>query len=221
MGYFSSAIGRKQIMGVTGLVWAGFVLMHMAGNLLIVVGPTTYNKYGHAIVNNPLLYLAEAGLVITLLLHVYDGIMVTIRNKMARQSKYAMPTNGAKAARFQSKWMIFHGSIILVFIILHLAKFKYGPGLNEGYTVTVDGVQMRDLHRLITEVFRSPGYLAWYGFAMVIVGLHLSHGLYSSFASLGVYHPRFSPALSKIGYLYAAVVALGFIVPPIYVFLTN
>jgi succinate dehydrogenase / fumarate reductase cytochrome b subunit len=216
--YLSSAIGRKQIMGITGLVWSGFVLMHMAGNLLIVAGPNVYNKYGHAIVSNPLLYVAEVLLLVALIAHVIDGVLVTIKNKAARPQKYSMPTNGAKSARFQSKWMIFHGSLILVFIILHLITFKYGPGIYEGYTTTIDGVQMRDLYRLITEVFKSPGYLVWYTIAMVVVGLHLSHGLYSSFASLGIYHPKLSPVLSKFGYVYALIVALGFIVPPIYVF---
>lgn len=206
-------------MGVTGLVWAGFVLMHMFGNLLIVLGPNVYNSYGHAIVSNPLLYVAEAGLVLTLLFHVYEGILLTLKNKAARPVKYAMPTNGPKAARFQSKWMIFHGSILLVFIILHLAHFKYGPGASDGYVVTIHGVEMRDLYKLVIETFHSPLYLIWYCFAMVVVGLHLSHGLYSSFASLGFYHPKFSPLLSKVGYVYAAIVAAGFIVPPVYVFL--
>lgn len=218
MAYTSSSIGQKQIMAVTGIVWAGFVLMHMAGNLLIVAGPETYNKYGHAIVTNPLLFLAEGLLVITLLMHIYKGVKLTIANRMARQTRYAMPTNGKKAPRPQSKWMIFHGSILLVFIILHLGTFKYGPGIGEGYVTTIGGVQMRDLYRLITEIFKSPGYLAWYAIAMVFVGLHLSHGFYSSFASLGIYHPRYSPVLNKLGYLYAIIVALGFIVPPIYVF---
>jgi succinate dehydrogenase / fumarate reductase cytochrome b subunit len=213
VGYISSAIGRKQLMGITGLVWSGFVLMHMLGNLLILAGPDTYNKYSHAIVTNPLLFLAEGLLLVTLLLHIYEGIRVTIKNKLARPIKYAMTPGGAKAARFQSKWMIFHGSILLVFIILHLITFKYGPD----YTVTVGGTEMRDLFRLVVEVFHSPGYVAWYVVAMFIVGLHLSHGFYSSFASLGIYHPKLSPMLSKFGYLYAAGIAAGFIVPPIYV----
>lgn len=219
MRFFSSTIGKKQIMGLTGLVWAGFVLMHMFGNLLIVAGAETYNAYGHALASNPLLYFAEAGLVIALLFHAIDGIWVTVENKRARPIKYAMATNGKKASRFQSKWMIFHGTILLVFIVLHLAHFKYGPGASEGYIATIKGVQMRDLYRLVVETYHNPLYLIWYSFAMVIVGLHLSHGLYSSFASLGIYHPKFSPILSRAGYVYAAVVALGFIVPPIYIFL--
>lgn len=204
-------------MGVTGLAWSLFVLSHMLGNLLIFMGPDAYNKYSHAIITNPFVYLAEAGLVLTLVLHVVDGIQLTIRNKWARPRKYAMPTNGEKAARFQSKFMIFHGTIILVFVILHIITFKYGTH----YTTTVDGVEMRDLHRLVMEVFQSPGYVAWYVFALVALGLHLSHGFYSSFASLGIYHPRFSAALNKFGYVYAVIVALGFISQPVYVFLVT
>lgn len=206
-------------MGITGLVWAGFVLTHMIGNLLIVAGPKAYNSYSYAIINNPLLILAESFLLLTLLVHVVDGVMLTLKNKAARVVRPAIGTNGAKAPRFQSKWMIFHGSIILVFVVLHIAHFKFGPAETEGYVTQFNGVEMRDLHRLVIETFHQPLYLLWYGFAMVIVGLHLSHGLYSSFASLGFYHPKFSPLLSKIGYVYAAVVALGFIIPPIYVFL--
>lgn len=215
MRYLSSAIGRKQIMGLTGLVWSGFVLTHMLANLLIFYSAEAYNKYSHALVSNPLLYLAEAGLLLTLLFHVYDGIMLTIKNKQARPTKYAMAPNGAKSARFQSRFMIFHGSLLLVFIILHLITFKYGTH----YSVTYDGVEMRDLHRLVLEVFQSPGYVAWYAISMVAVGFHLSHGFYSAFASLGVYHPTYSYWLSKFGYLYAAVIALGFVSQPVYVFL--
>ncbi|MES2856916.1 MAG: succinate dehydrogenase cytochrome b subunit [Bdellovibrionota bacterium] len=214
MGYFTSAIGRKQIMGVTGIAWSLFVLSHMAGNLLIFVGPDAYNKYSHALISNPLLIVAELGLVVTLLLHVVNGVMLTLENRAARPQKYAMPTNGAKKARFQSKYMAFHGTLILVFIILHLITFKYGTH----YTTVVDGVEMRDLHRLIMEVFQSPGYVFWYVICVIGVGLHLSHGFYSSFASLGVFHPRLSGAMSKLGYIYAFIVAAGFLAQPLYVF---
>ncbi|HVK59964.1 MAG TPA: succinate dehydrogenase cytochrome b subunit [Bdellovibrionales bacterium] len=214
MGYFSSAIGRKQIMGVTGLAWSLFVLSHMAGNLLIFVGPDAYNKYSHAIITNPLLYVAEGGLVLTILLHIYNGLRLTFENRAARPTKYAMPTNGEKKARFQSKFMAFHGTLILVFLIYHLITFKYGTH----YTTVVDGVEMRDLHRLIMEVFQSPIYVIWYVVCLIGLGLHLSHGFYSSFASLGIFHPRLNPWLSKFGYAYAAIVAAGFIAQPLYVF---
>ncbi len=215
MRYFSSAIGRKQIMGITGLAWSLFVLSHMVGNMLIFVGPEAYNKYSHALISNPLIYIAEAGLVLTLVLHIINGIALTIENRRARPTKYAIPTNGEKAARFQSKFMAFHGILLLVFIITHLITFKYGSYYS--YT-TADGQEIRDIHRLVVEVFNQPGAVAWYVLALIGVGLHLSHGFYSSFASLGFYHPRFSPALSKFGYVYAFVVAAGFLSQPIYVF---
>jgi len=201
-------------MGVTGLLWSGFVMTHMLGNLLIFVGPDAYNKYGHAIVSNPLLYLAEAALVLTLLGHIVYGIRLKYINTAAREQKYALPTNGPKAARFQSKFMIFHGSLILVFLIYHLITFKFGPH----YTTVVDGVEMRDLHRLIIEVFQSPAYVAWYIVCLIGLCFHLSHGFYSAFCSLGFYHPRYSVLLNRFGFVYAAVVSIGFISQPIYVY---
>lgn len=214
IGFFSSSIGRKQVMGVTGLIWSLFVLTHMAANMLILFSADAYNKYSHALISNPFLPIAELALVVFLLMHVIDGVWLTIENRKARPQKYAMPTNGKKKARFQSKFMIFHGSLLLVFIILHLITFKYGTH----YTTTVDGVEMRDLHRLVLEVFQSPGYVFWYVVSMFAVGLHLSHGFYSAFASLGIFHSRFSPLLSKFGYLYGFIIAAGFLSQPIYVF---
>lgn len=214
MRYLSSAIGRKQIMGFTGLAWSLFVLTHMAANMMILFSADAYNKYSHALITNPLIYVAEAGLVLTLLFHVVDGIWLTIQNKKARPQKYAMSPNGEKAPRFQSRFMAFHGLLLLAFIILHLFTFKFGTH----YETTVDGVVMRDLHRLVIEVFQDPVYVGWYCVAMVAVFLHLSHGFYSAFSSLGIYHPRFSPLLSRFGYLYAAMIAGGFLSQPIYVY---
>lgn len=213
IGYLGSAIGRKQLMAVTGLIWSGFVFTHMLANMLILFSADAYNKYSHALITNPLIYLAEALLVLTLLLHIVYGIKLTIENRRAKSHKSAMPTNGPKAPRFQSKFMIYHGTLILAFVILHLATFKFGTH----YTTTVDGVEMRDLHRLVIEVFQSPLYVVWYLVALVCVGFHLAHGFWSSLSTLGFYHPERSATLNTIGYLYAAVVALGFMSQPIYV----
>jgi succinate dehydrogenase / fumarate reductase cytochrome b subunit len=205
-------------MALTGLMWSGFVLMHMLGNLLLFVGADAYNAYSHALVSNPLIFGAEALLVLTLLVHVFDGVTLTVQNRKARPVKYEQSANGSKSPRFQSKWMIFHGTLLLAFIILHLAHFKFGPGLADGYVATVNGSSSRDIYRLVVETFKAPGYLAWYCVAMVFVGLHLSHGFYSAFCSLGIFNAEFAPILNRIGYVYAAIVALGFIAPPVYVF---
>lgn len=201
-------------MALTGFIWLGFVLTHMLGNLLILVSANAYNAYGHAIVSNPLLIGAEGLLLLTLLVHIVSGVKLTIENKKARPQKYAMPTNGDKAARFQSKFMIFHGTLILVFIISHLITFKYGPH----YSTIVNGVEMRDLHKLVIEVFQNPGAVAWYAVALVVLGFHLSHGFFSALASAGIYHPKYSCLIHKFGYAYGAIVAIGFLVQPFYAF---
>ncbi|MDX9731961.1 MAG: succinate dehydrogenase cytochrome b subunit [Bdellovibrionales bacterium] len=214
MNYLFSAIGRKQLMAVTGIAWSLFVLSHMAANLLILFDAEAYNKYSHALISNPAIYIAEAGLVLMILVHIVNGIKLTIENKAARPQKYAMVPSGEKAPRFQSKWMVYHGTLLAIFLVWHLVTFKFGTY----YAVTYDGVEMRDLHRLVLEVFQEPFYVVFYLLCMVAVGFHLSHGFYSSFASLGLYHPRFSPMLSKFGVLYAVIVAAGFMSQPIYVF---
>lgn len=202
-------------MGFTGLIWVGFVLAHMAGNLLILVSADAYNKYGHAIVTNPLLPAAEAVLVLCLLIHVYTAISLTIENRKAHGgSRYAMQASGEKRSTLASRTMAVQGSLILVFVILHLITFKYG----QHYETTVDGVVMRDLHRLIVEVFQQPGYIAWYLLCLILLGFHLSHGFGSVFQSFGIKNDHTAPAIRKLSIGYAVIVTLGFIVQPLYVY---
>ena len=202
-------------MGLAGLVWTLFVAGHMAGNLLIFAGPEAFNKYGHAIVSNKaLLYGTEIALVLSILVHVSLAIILTIQNKKAKPQKYAVAPHVEKKGSLASKTMALHGSIILFFIIYHLITFKYGPV----YYVEYDGVTMRDLFRLVTEVFSSPAYVAGYIVCLILLGLHLSHGAYSVFQSLGLNHPHYMPTIKKAGWAYAIIVAGGFISQPIYVF---
>jgi succinate dehydrogenase / fumarate reductase, cytochrome b subunit len=216
--FFLSTIGKKYLMAATGLVWAGFVLSHMAGNMLILISPSLYNAYGHAIVSNkPLLFVAETGLILSIIVHVTTAIMLTIENRRARPQRYAISPNGEKGASLASKTMAIQGSLILAFIVLHITTFKYGTI----YQTTVDGVVMRDLHRLVVEVFHQPGYVAWYGLCLLLLGFHLSHGVGSIFQSLGLRSDRAAKNIKKMSLAYGAIVATGFLSQPIYVFFFN
>jgi succinate dehydrogenase / fumarate reductase, cytochrome b subunit len=213
-----SSIGRKMIMGLCGGVWALFVFGHMAGNMLILVSAEMYNKYGHAIVSNkPLLYGTEAILLGTVLIHAFFGIMLSIENRKARPSKYAMSPSGEKRATTASRTMIYHGSILLFFIVYHLITFKYGTE----YAVTYDGVEMRDLHRLVIEVFQNPMYVAGYIVCLGLLGWHLSHGVSSLFQTLGWNHPKYTPFIKVASCIYGVVITAGFISQPLYVILTT
>ena len=212
-----SSIGMKFIMGLTGLLWSLFLLTHMAANLLVIFDPVAYNMYSFKLASMPiLLYLAEGGLVVFMVAHIANGVMLTFRNSEARPQGYAVVSQN-KGATWYSKTMIYQGVLIAVFIVLHLITFKYGTH----YETTVDGVKMRDLHRLVLEVFQSPGYVFWYFVCLIVLCFHMSHGVASSFQSLGLYHPRFAEPLKKIGIGYAVVVALGFLALPFYVFVIH
>ena len=215
--FVCSTIGRKQLVGLTGLGLSGFVLAHMLGNLLIFISPNAYNMYGHKLTSNPLIYVAEAGLVAMFLLHLGLAIKLSIENKLARPDAYKMSSTGEKATNWVQKTMWHQGVIILVFLVLHLITFKYG----NYYETTVGGESIRDLYKLMEEVFQQPLYVAGYFAALMVLSFHLSHGVSSAIRSLGFNHPSYDPCIRKTGLAYAAIVAAGFISQPLYIFVLN
>ena len=215
--FLKSSVGKKFIMGLSGLGLAGFVFAHMAGNMLVFKSAEAYNMYGHTMTHNPAYPLIAWGLVAMMLVHAFVGILLTKENNSARPSNYAVQASKAKSASTSSKTMIFSGSILLVFIVLHLATFKYGAH----YDVTYNGQTVRDLHRLMVEAFANPAFVVFYIVSLVILGVHLCHGVSSVFQSLGFNHPRYTPAIKLIGIVYSIVVAAGFISQPIYVYLVH
>jgi succinate dehydrogenase / fumarate reductase cytochrome b subunit len=215
LDFLKSTVGRKYVMGLTGLVWMGFIFGHMAGNMLLLISADAFNAYGHAIVSNKiLLYGAEITLVLALVAHVVTAISLTVKNRSSRDTCYAVQPNGEKGARFASRTMALQGSILLAFIILHLISFKYGAH----YETTVNGVQMRDLHRLVIESFKQTGFVVWYCIALVIMMFHLSHGAHSIFQSFGILERKMQDNLRVFAWVYAAVVVGGFISQPLYVY---
>ncbi len=217
MSYLATTIGRKQIVGICGLGLSLFILVHMLGNLLVFVSPQAYNEYGYLLTSNKLIYIAEAGLLAIFLGHVVYTIILSLKNKSARPSKYAVTAKGEKKTSMASKTMIYQGIIILIFIVHHLITFKFG----EEYEVQYGEVVMRDLYRLMTEVFAQPLYVAWYVVAVILLGYHLSHGFSSSIKTLGFYHPKHTPKIDMLGWLFSAIVTLGFISQPLFIYLNN
>lgn len=205
--YFLSSVVKKQIMAVTGLLLCGFLLGHLAGNTLIIISPDAFNQYGHALVSNkPLLYTAEAGLVVLFLLHISLAAKLTVENNTARPQKYYIKQKTGRGSTFASSTMPYTGMIILIFLVTHLINFKYGTV----YMTTIDGVEMRDLYKTVMEFFAQPIGAAWYAFAMVAMAIHVSHGFWSAFHSVGIFHKRYTPLLRKAGIAYAILVGAGF-----------
>lgn len=213
---FRTSPGKKLLVALTGLLMSGFVLTHMTGNMLILLGPETYNKYSYMLTSNELIYIAEAALVLFFFVHVFFAVSLAADNQRARPvAPYQLPRPGMpQRASFASRSMIYTGALVFAFLVLHLWTFKYGTH----YPVTYNGVVMRDLYRLINEKFHEPLYVAWYLFSLVILGIHLSHGVAASFQSLGFFSVR-NLALKRVGYAFTVFVILGFMSQPLYVLL--
>ena len=204
--YFRSSIGRKHLVAITGLLLCGFLVGHLAGNLLLLVGPDAFNIYAHKLISlGALLYVIEGGLALVFVVHLYLAVRLNIENKQSG-GKYAMKKWTGRGTNFMSASMPYTGLVLLVFIILHLMNLKFGTN----YPTEVAGVQMRDLYRTTIEYFQNPMNVAWYVFSMVCAGLHTAHGFASAFQSLGLNFPKYYPKIKIISYLYAAVIAGGF-----------
>lgn len=212
--FVHSKIGKKYFIALSGLVLSLFVLVHMLGNMLILISPKAYNLYGHAIVTSPVLYPAELSLVVCFLVHVVLAIQLTIANRWARSQTYAVAASQSKATSLIAKTLWAQGLLILAFTVLHLITFKYGPV----YEVEYGSVVVRDLHRLVLEVFQQPGYVIWYVVCLLALGFHLSHGVASSLQTLGIHHPKYQNLFKKLGVFYGILVILGFLSQPLYVY---
>ena len=211
--FLGSSIGRKMLMGASGLLLLGFLVVHVSGNLILFAGPDAFNHYSHGLTTNPLIYLAELGLLVLFVLHFVSGLLVTQGNRAARPVGYAVKrrAGGASHKSLASTSMILSGLFLLMFVPLHLWTFKWGPH----YAVAGDP-SVRDLHRLVIEEFHRPLEVAWYVGAMVIIGMHLWHGFGSGLESLGMTD---RPWLRRLGQALAVAITVGFVVVPIAVFL--
>ncbi|PIQ63429.1 MAG: succinate dehydrogenase [Bacteroidetes bacterium CG12_big_fil_rev_8_21_14_0_65_60_17] len=224
-GWLSSPILKKVVTGVTGLGLTLFVLGHMIGNLTMFSGPDAYNQYAHFLVSlGPLFYAVEIGLLAFFVFHIITGIRIAMGNRRARRSRYAVrrTAGGPSRQTVASRSMIITGLLLMAFLVIHLLSFKFGPGgpgnANAAYFTTVDGVGMRDLAKLVHEKFQTPWYTFGYTIIMLLLMLHLRHGVWSALQSLGAMRPSLTPVVYTIGGLLGAGIAAGFIVMPLAIY---
>jgi succinate dehydrogenase / fumarate reductase cytochrome b subunit len=215
----STSVGSKILIAFTGLALAVFLIAHLAGNLLFLAGPDAFNEYSHALVSNPLVYLAEAGLIVVFLLHIGKTVAGFVANKAARPEAYAAKrwakTKNPKSRKsVASSTMILTGTFTALFVVTHLLTFKFGA-----WYETPDGI--RDLYRLQVQVFSNPAYVAFYLVAMAVIFFHLWHGLSSAAQSLGVDHPTWTPRILVLGRVLTAAIAGGFFMLPIATFVVS
>lgn len=197
-----SSIGKKLLVALAGLLLCGFLVTHLAGNLFLFVGEGAFNHYAETLSNNPLLPVAEAGLVFLFLLHIITALYLKVKNVQARPVAYESASS--KGGRTPgSRSMAATGILVLLFLIIHLKTFRFGDD--------VDG-----LYKLVMAWFKNPLYAGFYVFAMIGLAVHLSHGFQSAFNTLGISHPRYTPVIKAAGLLFAVAVCGGFAVIPLW-----
>jgi len=206
--FWQSTNGKKVVMAVTGLMMFGFVVGHMLGNLQMFEAPEHINAYGHFLHNlGELLWLERGVMLLAIALHITATIQLALRSKAARPIGYSRKE--AINSSYASRTMYWSGPIVLAFIIFHLLQFT--AGYVHPHATFVEG----DVYQNVVSGFQVWWVSAWYIFAMILLGFHLSHGLWSMFQSVGLGHPRLTPYLKIAAKVVALLIVLGYISIPI------
>ncbi len=214
-GFYRSAVGKKVVMAITGLIGFAFVVGHLLGNLQFYLGPAVLNEYGAALRRNPgLLLMARVGLLIALVAHVVAAIQLTIQNSTARPHNYHQWQ--ARKSTYSARTMKYSGPLLGVFIVYHLLHLTLGSVHPNFKHVSGD---VPDTYHNVVVGFSSLPVSLSYMAAMAFLGFHMSHGIWSLFQSMGVNHPRYLPVVRKAAVAIAVVIVLANISIPIAVLL--
>lgn len=216
--FLSSSLGKKLLMALSGLFFCLFLLVHLGGNMLMYIEADLFNAYTSAMSNAPVNKVLEIVMVVLFLIHVYTSATLTLENRAARPVGYAMDVSAGKRT-FMSKNMFVTGSIVLIFVVLHLIGFKYGEWSND--PAAMSDPNNLTMFGLVAKSFQSIFYALGYTIAVIVLGFHLNHAFQSAFQTLGLNHNKYTPFISKLGTLYSIVIALGFASFPVYFFLTQ
>jgi succinate dehydrogenase / fumarate reductase cytochrome b subunit len=210
--FYSSSVGKKVVMAVTGLIGIGFLIIHVLGNLLVFRGPDAINSYSHFLHSTgELLWVARAVLLASVILHVIAAYQLTMQNRAARPVGYAK--REAQVATLASRTMRWGGVLLLIFIILHILHFTTGTVRPAG--TFIEG----DVFANVVASFRIWWVVLFYVVAMIALGAHIYHGAWSSVRTVGVAQPSEDPMKRRVALVLAVFLWLGFSLVPVAIFL--
>jgi len=214
-GIFSYSVGKKLIMGLTGMFLILFLIVHCSINSLIFLndGGETFNRAAEFMSHNWLIRILEVGLFLGFILHIIQSLILTLENKKARKIGYAV-SNANANSKWYSRSMGLLGTLILIFLILHLKHFwvvsRFTDHISSGEQTLYDEMK---------EVFANPIVVVIYVLAQISLAYHLMHGFQSAFQTLGLNHKKYTPIIKKIGTIYAIIIPLLFALMPIAMYL--
>ena len=210
----TTTVAKELLVGITGIVLVLFIIGHLAGNLLIFVGPEAFNLYAEKLADlGPLLWVARIGLIVAAVAHIYTAIRLARMNRIARPDRYAHTAYLGRKS-MATRTMIFSGVFILFFLFLHLYDFTFADKVGPGSVVAGENL---GLYGLVWNTFANPIHALIYIIAVSAVGLHLSHAISSVVSTLGILTEKATDKVDFAGKLIGLAIALGFAAIPIFV----
>jgi succinate dehydrogenase / fumarate reductase cytochrome b subunit len=220
-----SSVVIKLLTGITGLSLVLFLVAHLIGNLTLFAGPEVFNAYArflHHFMHGMFIRIAEIGLVGFFVLHMWSALTVQWGKKKARPTGYEASAyaGGPSKRSFHSMYMAVSGTILLVFIVVHLINFKYADHEAIGTMTMENGIEAKNVYKLVVLTFQGNfGLVLLYMAAMFVLCSHLLHGIWSAIQSLGLTRPSTIPYLHVAGMALAVALAVGFFLLPLLIFM--
>jgi succinate dehydrogenase / fumarate reductase, cytochrome b subunit len=215
----NSSLGRKLIMALTGLFLIIFLIGHVTGNLLLFKddGGQAFNEYADFMTTNQFVQILSILTYTSVIVHVIYSIMLTYHNKKARPVAYAK-VDPPRESKWSSRNMGILGTIILIFLVVHLQGFWYRMHWGDIPYVTYDSGDFRNLYVVVVQAFQVEWIVALYVISMVFLAFHLFHGFESAFQTLGANHKKYTPAIKFLGRAFSIVVPVLFASMPLYIY---
>ena len=214
----TSSIGKKYVMSLTGLFLCTFLVIHLTGNILALLpdNGAAFDSFTTGMEHNILIRILEYLLFAGFIIHIWQAWIVTRHNAGSRPVKYEV-SRANENSKWYSRNMGILGTIILVFLIIHLKNFFWELRFNHSVPIKADGTI--DLYPLTVQTFQFLPYTILYVVAMFALGYHLLHGFQSAFRSLGIMHKKYTPIIYGVGIVYTYIITIGFIIIPVVIYI--
>ncbi|TXB64159.1 succinate dehydrogenase cytochrome b subunit [Phaeodactylibacter luteus] len=219
---FRHSIARKNLMALTGGFLSFFLLIHLAGNLQLLLPEARareqFNLYAQLLSGNILIKAISYGLYLSILLHALYALLLALSSRKARGGQAYVYDHRRQASPWYARSMGLLGSILLVFLAVHMKDFWY---VYKFTAIPLDEHGQKDLYTVVATAYQEAWYVLLYVVAMIALGFHLLHGVKSALFSLGLYHPRYRLWAKRASTAYAIAMTAGFCLIPIYLYFTQ
>jgi succinate dehydrogenase / fumarate reductase cytochrome b subunit len=213
---FTSSVGKKLVMGFTGIFLVLFLIVHVGLNACIwaMDNGAMFNKAAHFMGANVVPRILEIGLFAGFFLHIIQGYLLELQNRKARGTAYAV-SYGNKGSKWYSRSMALLGTLLLLFLILHIKHFWVPSRITGLEPVMIDGKEYHNLYGEMLVVFENPVIVVVYVIGCISLAYHLAHGFQSAFRTIGINNPKYTTLLESVGYGFSIIVPLAFAMMPI------